>query len=504
MNTFLNERIEKLGGKEAMVEELRKALSEKENLINRQSQECKTLELETNSLKTEIDTLTNQMKALQKGRQVNEEAWMKEKAEYVNTIAKLNEEINVVVDSLVILKKDLETREEEIRLQRNELKNLIELNDLTEKTLIDLREARDSAEKQILQVNETVQTLSSEKASLQEELRKSNEQRQDMVREHQTAMNEMAREIQELTQKVEALTAGKAFLQKEIDDNKISRLEDEKAALQAQQQLRDLIQTKEKDNILLKEKLSVLENQISTTKDQLEDVNTRLEQLKIEAIVKDRELTELKLKLEFAQKEFGQKLETEKENIRKEMSSVRRRSEVLDSNRLRELEQLKSEKEQWQTTVAELQQEVQRLLEKTKTDVIKQGWLHKQGGVVRSWKHRYFTLLNTGEMKYYDRVAPAPKGVIPADRIYKIIPAEEKTGHTKHSFKFMVSGKDREYFFSCETANDMKAWLDALQSISAYHRSQTLLEAAPSTSASTSAPSLPPTNTGSRLSFRSN
>ncbi len=56
---------------------------------------------------------------------------------------------------------------------------------------------------------------------------------------------------------------------------------------------------------------------------------------------------------------------------------------------------------------------------------------------------RYFTLLSTGELKYYKTVAPPPKGVIMADKIASITRPHETTPRpTPYSFKCMFISHD--------------------------------------------------------------
>jgi hypothetical protein len=94
------------------------------------------------------------------------------------------------------------------------------------------------------------------------------------------------------------------------------------------------------------------------------------------------------------------------------------------------------------------------------------GWLWKCGGVVHSWKQRYFVLTQSN-LCYYKKMkdypSKKPQGVIPLDVFYtRVLPQEEANQiGRRHAFDVIVPF--RTFQLNALNDPDMKMWVRALQ-----------------------------------------
>ncbi|EGG13608.1 hypothetical protein DFA_11369 [Cavenderia fasciculata] len=87
---------------------------------------------------------------------------------------------------------------------------------------------------------------------------------------------------------------------------------------------------------------------------------------------------------------------------------------------------------------------------------IKEGWLTKQGGIIKSWKNRWFVLYNDNKLSYfktaYDTV---PIDTISLSNMVQI--PVIKTVNNAHTIELSVEG--RTYFLAAQTLDEATEWL---------------------------------------------
>lgn len=109
---------------------------------------------------------------------------------------------------------------------------------------------------------------------------------------------------------------------------------------------------------------------------------------------------------------------------------------------------------------------------------VKQGWLWKQGGRVKSWKWRWF-ILNDNCLYYFETTEDKePKGIIPLENVQV---REVPSTHRQHCFEIhskgndvikacktnsegkVVEGKHNVYKMSAQTSDDREEWIRAIR-----------------------------------------
>mmetsp|Transcript_6443 Transcript_6443/g.19522 ORF Transcript_6443/g.19522 Transcript_6443/m.19522 type:complete len:1618 (-) Transcript_6443:166-5019(-) len=95
-------------------------------------------------------------------------------------------------------------------------------------------------------------------------------------------------------------------------------------------------------------------------------------------------------------------------------------------------------------------------------EIQKAGWLHKQGGKVKSWKKRWCVVSNT--LLYYFRHPDDQEaaGSIPLDAS-SVVFAEDRT---KKKYCFEVSTRFRNFFLYAENELEMASWMDVIKTAS--------------------------------------
>jgi len=91
----------------------------------------------------------------------------------------------------------------------------------------------------------------------------------------------------------------------------------------------------------------------------------------------------------------------------------------------------------------------------------KEGYLTKQGAIVKSWHVRWFVLEGTSLYYYQDKSTQEGKGVIDLRNCSVSVAPEQ----TKRPFGFAIIhllGR-RSYFLSAETKEDMDEWISELK-----------------------------------------
>ena len=82
-------------------------------------------------------------------------------------------------------------------------------------------------------------------------------------------------------------------------------------------------------------------------------------------------------------------------------------------------------------------------------DILKEGYLRKQGQVNKSWKQRYFILNNFRELRYFDNERTC-LGVIDVSSIQQDLCHGKENGKG-HKFTFKMATPSRTWVISCKT-----------------------------------------------------
>jgi len=90
--------------------------------------------------------------------------------------------------------------------------------------------------------------------------------------------------------------------------------------------------------------------------------------------------------------------------------------------------------------------------------IIKQGWLTKEGGKVKSWKKRWFVLTAPSTLTYHAKKGGEKKGNI---SLKDCGPIQESTYKDKKNCFVIVTPK-RTYYFMAESSDAVKSWLEVL------------------------------------------
>ena len=106
-------------------------------------------------------------------------------------------------------------------------------------------------------------------------------------------------------------------------------------------------------------------------------------------------------------------------------------------------------------------------------DVRREGWMHKLGGVVKNWKHRWFTLAN-GSLQYCGSPGGDVRGTInlaDCHGVCKVSGTKSGLPEGVISDVIHLMVKERVYVLACSSLMDMTGWLDVLTRAASMHRS---------------------------------
>lgn len=96
------------------------------------------------------------------------------------------------------------------------------------------------------------------------------------------------------------------------------------------------------------------------------------------------------------------------------------------------------------------------------TCAARMGWVYKRGNVVTGWKRRFFILSGMGLYYYANDLEKKCKGCIRLGGF-----TVEKVDDEKHPHCFVLNPpnpeKQRVWFLSTETAEELKGWMDAIK-----------------------------------------
>jgi len=92
--------------------------------------------------------------------------------------------------------------------------------------------------------------------------------------------------------------------------------------------------------------------------------------------------------------------------------------------------------------------------------IIREGWLRKEGGVRHNWKKRWFTLGSTKQLTYYETAdKEVHKGTIDLTKA-KLMPS-----HTKQKHGFGIVCPDRKWYLAAVDNVEREVWLSTLESM---------------------------------------
>lgn len=104
--------------------------------------------------------------------------------------------------------------------------------------------------------------------------------------------------------------------------------------------------------------------------------------------------------------------------------------------------------------------------------LLKEGWLTKQGGVIKTWKRRWF-VLNKSTLIYYKKPGAEEQGRIQLDSASNVLTAPE----CKRQPSFKVITKQRTFYMVADVSQQVSEWIAAISSAMA---SQNVVESADS------------------------
>ena len=99
--------------------------------------------------------------------------------------------------------------------------------------------------------------------------------------------------------------------------------------------------------------------------------------------------------------------------------------------------------------------------------ILKEGYLCKKGGVIKSWSRRYF-VLNHQCLCYFKRAlnsAEADSGLQPLGRVFlsDIVDIETEGVEKKRAFVFSLNTKKRGVLLQASNYDDKEKWVDAVR-----------------------------------------
>ena len=93
--------------------------------------------------------------------------------------------------------------------------------------------------------------------------------------------------------------------------------------------------------------------------------------------------------------------------------------------------------------------------------ITKEGWLTKQGGSWKSWKHRMFAIEGHMLAYYKDQLRMKKMGEIDVSLAFSITP-NDLIKEKKYPNIFSIRTPSRVYNISAATAKERDEWIDAL------------------------------------------
>eukprot|EP00483_Globobulimina_turgida_P001682 UN01684 len=101
--------------------------------------------------------------------------------------------------------------------------------------------------------------------------------------------------------------------------------------------------------------------------------------------------------------------------------------------------------------------------------IIKQGWMRKEGKIIRSWRKRYFKLQTNGIMSYYHDVNE--QFAIAAFNVKKLTKLSNKSWSKSNTKRYgiKVYTPHRNWKFLCKNNKERAEWTKAIENISGFN-----------------------------------
>ena len=96
--------------------------------------------------------------------------------------------------------------------------------------------------------------------------------------------------------------------------------------------------------------------------------------------------------------------------------------------------------------------------------ILKEGFLCKKGGVIKSWSRRYF-ILNRQSLCYFRREQSTSERLEPMGRIFlsDVVNIQAEGVEKKKSFVFALHTKKRAVLLQASNTEDRDRWVEAVQ-----------------------------------------
>ena len=99
-------------------------------------------------------------------------------------------------------------------------------------------------------------------------------------------------------------------------------------------------------------------------------------------------------------------------------------------------------------------------------NISKEGYLYKQGGLMKTWKKRYFVLKNNALIYYKQKGDANHVGIIYLSAFCSVVDAQKKVGKAN---SFELRTKERDYYFYTELERyDFEEWKSTFAEVFAW------------------------------------
>ncbi len=100
--------------------------------------------------------------------------------------------------------------------------------------------------------------------------------------------------------------------------------------------------------------------------------------------------------------------------------------------------------------------------------IIKQGWMQKEGKIIRSWRTRYFKLQKNGKMGYYHH--ENEEHAIATFNVKKLtkLACKSWSNTNRKRYGIKVYTPHRDWKFLCQNTQERNEWINAIANVSNY------------------------------------
>ena len=107
---------------------------------------------------------------------------------------------------------------------------------------------------------------------------------------------------------------------------------------------------------------------------------------------------------------------------------------------------------------------------KVQMSLTKEGWLTKQGGMIKSWKKRWF-MIDGSLVRYFKKERSEEKGSFNLAAAVEISAASPKECKKQPSLKVVIPHK-RTYYIQAQSESDRQQWIEVFQRVQKYYQGQ--------------------------------